>query len=271
MATTFGDPGDDEPRLTPEQMETIRKALSNPGFLRQFKIAESTFSSLNRQITSSFMTGIAPTLERFRQQQRELAAAVAPMIATQVRLDLVMKPVVEQARAFQEDFAKQLRVSLIPNEQLQNRFQNLVVSSEFTEAMRRIRELSQVEMEIPAEDGFDRLAQLVASGEIDDETIGYAEEAIGSNQELSEAIDAAVDEFVKRRPLIPRKVVRAMIVCWVWLIYGGALYVIAVLTDPLIAAVPGSVGAPGAVDVAKQAGEQFDKRFPPEEDGPVDG
>ncbi len=46
---------------------------------------------------------------------------------------------------------------------------------------------------------------------------------------------------------------------------------IAVLTDPRIAAVPGSVGAPGAVDVAKQAGEQFDKHFPPEKHGPVDG
>jgi len=36
----------------------------------------------------------------------------------------------------------------------------------------------------------------------------------------------------------------------------------AVLTHPLIAAVPGSVGAPGAVDVAKKAVEQFDKCFP---------
>ncbi len=49
--------------------------------------------------------------------------------------------------------------------------------------------------------------------------------------------------------------------------YGGTLYVIAVLTDPRIAAVAGVGGCPGAVDVAKQAGEQFDKRFPPEKHG----
>ena len=70
---------------------------------------------------------------------------------------VLMQPVVEQARAFQEEFAKRLRVSLIPHEQLQPRFQNLVVSSEITKAMHRVRELSRVEMEIPAEDGFTQL------------------------------------------------------------------------------------------------------------------
>ena len=75
-------------------------------------------------------------------------------------------------------------------------------------------------MEIPTEGGFDKLAALVESGEIDELTIGYAEEAIGSNVELSAAIDVAVAEFVRSRPLIPRKIVRAMIVSWVWLVYG---------------------------------------------------
>jgi hypothetical protein len=148
-----------------------------------------------------------------------------------------------------------------------------VVSSEFTEAMHRVRELSQVDLQIPDEDGFDRLAELVQSGKIDEETIGYAEEAVAENAELSEAIDAAVEEFVKRRPLVPRKIVRAMIVTWVWLMYGGVLFVIAVATTPIAAALPGAVGAPGPIDVAKLAGSEFDKRFPPEDlsEDPADG
>jgi hypothetical protein len=265
MATTLGDPGDEEPRLTPEQLETIRKAISDPAYLRQFKIAENSFNSLNKQIVSTFVTGIAPTLQKFREQQRQMATSIAPMMAAQVRMDLVLRPILNQARTFQSEFAKQLGVSLVAREGIQAQIQRLVVSSEFTEAMRRVRELSQVDLEIPNEDGLDRLAELVESGAIDQETIDYAEEAVAENAELSEAIDHAVEEFIQRRPLVPRKIVRAMIVTWVWLMYGGALFVIAVATTPIAAALPGAVGAPGPIDVAKRAGSEFDKRFPPED------
>jgi hypothetical protein len=122
------DPSDEEPRLTPEQLEAIRKAISNPEYLRQFKIAESAFSSLNRTITSSFVTGIAPALARFREQQRRMAASIAPMIAAQVRTDLVLQPLRNQARAFQSEFAKQLGVSLVASEQIQARIQSLVTA-----------------------------------------------------------------------------------------------------------------------------------------------
>jgi hypothetical protein len=121
MATTLGDPGDGNPRLTPEQLEAIRKGFSSPAYLRQFKIAENAFSSLNKQIVSTFVTSIAPTLERFREQQRQLAASIAPMMAAQVPMDLVLRPILDQARTFQSEFAKQLDVSLVASEEIQAR------------------------------------------------------------------------------------------------------------------------------------------------------
>jgi hypothetical protein len=277
--TATSDPGDDEPTLTAEQRAALARAISTPAltesiarFNSQFaRIAEQVnggqFRSIAEQVNATIGQALASQLTPALQAsgtQVDLVEAFRSIAEAQLSTRKLMEPMFAQIAAQQQQWARALAVPLIATEQFQSRFQNLVVSSEFTEAMRRVRELSQVELEIPTEDGFDKLAALVESGEIDEATIGYAEEAIGSNVELSEAIDAAVDEFVKRRPLVPRKVVRGMIVSWVWLVYGGVLFVIAVATNPIVAAIPGAVGAPGPIDVAKKAGGEFDKRYPPE-------
>lgn len=266
--TALGDANDDdEPKLTPEQREELRRAFSSPFQLQQFKLAESAFSSLNKTITSTALSGVAPALKIFAERQAELMAAMGGAVSVQARMEAVIAPVLEQARQFQAQMAQNLQVSILANEEFQNRISNLVVSSEFTDAMRRVRELSKVEFDIPSDDGFDRLAQMVETGEIDEETTAYAEQAIAQNEELSAAIDLAVDEFVKKRPLVPRWVVRRMLVTWVWLMYGGVLYIIAVMTHPAVAAIPSAVGAPGPVDVAKKAGKKFDEHYPPEAEG----
>lgn len=279
--TATGDPGGDEPNLTAEQRAALARAISTPELQESIARFNGQLARVAQQITGNQFRSIAEQVKgtigramasqlvpvpRATQIQTSIGEGLRPLIEQQLNTKKLMAPLSSQIAEQQKQFAKALAVPLLSAEQYQSSFLNLVGSTEFAEAMRRVRELSQVELEIPTEDGFDRLAELVESGELDEETITNAEDAIGSNVELSEAIDAAVDEFVKRRPLIPRKVIRAMIVTWVWLAYGGVLYVIAVMTDPMIAAVPGSIGAPGAVELAKKAGEKFDDRFPPEDE-----
>lgn len=285
--TAPGDPSDDEPNLTEEQRVAIAPAISTPEMRESIARFNGQFARMAQQITGNqfrpiaeqvngtigkaMAAHLAPALKASRVQTN-IGESLRPLIEAQLSTRKVMEPMLAQIAAQQQQWAKALAVPLISTQQFQSQFQNLVVSSEFTSAMRRVRELAEVELEVPNDDGFDRLAALVESGDIDEETIGHAEEAIASNTALSEAIDSAADEFVKRRPLVPRKVARAIIVTWVWLMYGGVLYVIAVLTDPMIAAVPGAIGAPGAVEMAKKAGETFDKLVPPkDETGPVDG
>ena len=285
--TAPGDPSDDEPNLTEEQRAAIARAISTPELRESIARFNGQFARIAQQITGNqfrpiaeqvngtigkaMAAHLAPALKSSRVQTN-FGESLRPLIEAQLSTRKVVEPMLAQIAAQQQQWAKALAVPLISRQQFQSQFQNLVVSSEFTSAMRRVRELAEVELEVPNDDGFDRLAALVEWGDIDEETIGHAEEAIASNTALSEAIDSAADEFVKRRPLVPRKVARAIIVTWVWLMYGGVLYVIAVMTDPMIAAVPGAIGAPGAVDMAKKAGETFDKLVPPkDETGPVDG
>ncbi len=158
---------------------------------------------------------------------------------------------------------------ILTNEQLQTQLSDVVVSREFTDAMRRMRQLSTVEFDIPTKDGFDRLAEMVEDGEIDEETIHFAEQAISEGVELSAAIDVAVVEVLKRRPLIPRWVVRRMITTWVWLMYGSLLYA-AVITSPEIAAIPSSFGMPVPDAVANKADQKVDEHSPPCKDGADD-
>lgn len=265
--TALGDPGDDDPKLTPEQREALRKAFSDPLQMERFKLAASTYSALNKTISSTAISAVAPALQMFAERQAEFIKSVGGTAAIQANMVQAMSPILEQARTFQAQMAQSLQVSILANAELQSRIGRMVVSPEFTEALERIRELTSVELDVPTEDGFDRLAEMVESGEIDEETTSYAEQAIAQNEQLSAAIDAAVEEFVNRRPLIPRWVVRRMIVTWVWLMWGGVLYVIAVMTNPALAAIPGALGAPAPAAVAKKAGEKFDEHYPPEDDG----
>ncbi len=51
--------------------------------------------------------------------------------------------------------------------------------------------------------------------------------------------------------------------------WAAALVAVAVAAPPIVATIAGAVGLPGSRDMAKKAGEEFDKRFPPE-DEPAD-
>ena len=142
--TALGDAGDEEPDLTPQQREAIRKAFSSPFQLQQFKLAESTFSSLNKTINAAMITSIAPALKLFADQQAAMVASMGGAASIQMRLAEAMTPILDQVKQVQAEIAKSLQVRILASEEFQSRFTSMVVSREFTEAMRRVRELSEI-------------------------------------------------------------------------------------------------------------------------------
>jgi hypothetical protein len=252
MSTTTG-AADDEPGLTEEQRETLRRAFSSPAWLQQ---AESTFSALNKQMSSTILKGFSPVLEKWRDQQRQLAQAVMPLINTQAQIQIAMAPVIERTERFQREMASSLSVPIMANAQ----FQTWAV--DMAEALQRINDVTAVKLAMPTEDGFRRLSDLVEGGEIDEETLGVAEQGIAADVELSAAIDSAAEILAKSKPFISRKRARQIIIFWVWLMFGSVLYVVAVLTTPALAAVPAAFGlsAPAGAKVVSN------KLFPPEAD-----
>jgi hypothetical protein len=262
--TALGAAGDDDDRpLTPEEREALRSALSNPVFAASIKRATDAVEVFNRQIAAGLVTSIAPALERWREQQREIARSIAPMINTQVQIRNVLAPLAEQIERFQQDFAAQLRVAVVAHAEVQSRMASVVAGSEFQEALRRISDIAAVRLSVPTDDGLTRLSDLIEAGEIDEETLDEAEQGVAGDALLSEAVELAAEALSKSRPLLSRKRARQIVVFWVWLMYGGALWAVAVLTNPGVAAVPGALGLPGAPAVAKAVGN---KVVPPKED-----
>ena len=127
----------------------------------------------------------------------------------------------------------------------------MVVSSEFTETLHRIHDVAAVSLTMPTEEGLNRLSELVETGEIDDEALESAERGIAANVELSAAIDNAAEILSADKPFISRRRARQIIVFWVWLMYSGALFAVAVLTTPAVAAIPSAIGLTSAPAAAR--------------------
>src|SRR5664280_1190849 len=198
MSTTT-DAADGEPGLTEEERETLRRALSSPAWMQSIQQAESTFSALNERMSSTVLRNISPVLEKWRDQQRQLAQAVTPMINTQAQIQIAMAPVIERTERFQREMASSLSVPIMANAP----FQTWAV--DMAEALQRINDVTAVKLAMPTEDGFRRLSDLVEGGEIDEETLGVAEQGIAADVELSAAIDSAAEILAKSKPFISRK------------------------------------------------------------------
>lgn len=262
--TTSGAPGgDDETPLTPEQREALRRAFSNPALAETIRQATKALEVANRQITASVLSGVAPALERWREQQRQIARSIAPVINTRVQMKEFLAPLGDQIARYQQDMAQQLSVAVLANAQLQTRMTNLVVSAEFTDALRRINDIAAVRLSVPTDDGITRISDLIDAGEIDEESLHDAEEGVAGDVELSEAIEAAAEALSKSRPVLSRKRARQIVVFWVWLTYAAGLWAVAALTNPGVAALPGALGLPAAPAVAQAVGR---KVVPPSED-----
>ena len=181
--TAPGDPSDDEPNLTEEQRAAIARAISTPELRESIARFNGQFARIAQQITGNqfrpiaeqvngtigkaMAAHLAPALKSSRVQTN-FGESLRPLIEAQLSTRKVVEPMLAQIAAQQQQWAKALAVPLISRQQFQSQFQNLVVSSEFTSAMRRVRELAEVELEVPNDDGFDRLAALVEWGDIDE-------------------------------------------------------------------------------------------------------
>lgn len=263
MPTATGAADDHEPRLTEEQLEALRRAFANPPMLQSIRQVENTLSVLSKQISSTYFTGITPALELWRVQQQQLAKSITPIVIAPVQMQRIMAPLVEQAARIQREMASSLRVPVLAKPLVQTRIPGMVVSSAFTETLHRIREMAAVSLTMPTEEGLNRLSELVETGEIDDETLESAEQGIAANVELSAAIDDAAEVLSVNKPFISRRRARQIIVFWVWLMYSGALFAVAVLTTPAVAAIPGSIGLASAPAAAKAVSLKI---LPPKDD-----
>ncbi len=273
MATFTADGGDgDQPRLTDQQRAALLRAVSTPALTASLERMQTQFGSIAEQVDGSFARAVAAQLEpvlRASGIQTTIGESLRPLIEQQLNTRKLMEPMFAQIAAQQQQWAKALAVPLMANAQLQARMAGMLVTPEFSAALQRINEISRVRLELPDEEGIDRVSQLIDSSEIDATTLETAEVGVGSDADMSAAIDEAAAILARERPWMSRERARQVLVVWVWLMWTAGLVAIAVAAPPIVGTITGAAGLAGSKDVAKRAGEEFDKRYPPEEE-PVD-
>ncbi|UZJ26843.1 hypothetical protein RHODO2019_18345 (plasmid) [Rhodococcus antarcticus] len=281
-ASVDGGDDDDDAGLTEEQRAALVRAFSTPAFTRSMEQLRQQISSplegalqqLNQQVTAGVTAQLEPVLRASRLRNEALMKAIQPQLSAQVaaplRMRAVLEPMFAQIAERQREWAKALAVPLMANAHIQSQLAGLAVNSEFTRSLDRVSALSRLRLELPDAAGFDRLSELIDEGEFDAETLSAAEDGVAADAELSAAIDEAAEVLSEARPWISRVRARQMVVVWVWLMWTAALTVVAVAAPSTIATYVSLAGLPAGKEAAKRAGEQFDRRFPPE-DEPVGG
>lgn len=273
MATLTAADGDDgEPRLSEEQRAALVRALSTPALTASLERMQSQFRSIAEQVNGSFGRAVAAQLEpvlRASRIQTSIGESLRPLIAQQLSTRKLMEPMLAQIAAQQQHWAETLAVPLMANAQLQARMAGMLVTPELARALQRINETARVHPELPDKDGIDRVSKLIDSGEIDATTLETAQAGVGSDAAMAAAIDEAAEVLARERPWMSRARARQVVIVWVWLMWTAALVAIAVAAPPIVGTITGAAGLAGSKDVAEKAGQEFDKRFPPE-DEPAD-
>ena len=267
MATfTAADEDDGEPRLSDEQRAALWRAISTPALTASLERMQSQFRSIAAQVNGSLGRAVAAELEpvlRALRIQTSIGESLRPLIAQQLNTRKLMEPMFAQIAA-QQHWAETLAVPLMANAQLQARMAGMLVTPELTEALQRINEIARVHLELPDTDGIDRVSGLIDSGEIDATTLETAEAGVGSDSDMAAAIDEAAEVLARERPWMSRARARQVVIVWVWLMWTAALVAIAVAAPPIVGTITGAAGLAGSKDVVEKAGQEFDKRFPPE-------
>ena len=268
MATFTAADGDDgEPRLSDEQRAALLRAISTPALTASLERMQSQFRSIAAQVNGSLGRAVEAELEpvlRALRIQTSIGESLRPLIAQQLNTRKLMEPMFAQIAAQQQHWAETLAVPLMANAQLQARMAGMLVTPELTEALQRINEIARVHLELPDTDGIDRVSGLIDSGEIDATTLETAEAGVGSDSDMAAAIDEAAEVLARERPWMSRARARQVVIVWVWLMWTAALVAIAVAAPPIVGTITGAAGLAGSKDVTEKAGQEFDKRFPPE-------
>lgn len=274
VATSTAVGGDDgEPRrLSDEQRAALLRAVSTPALTESLERMQSQLRPIAEQVNGSLSRALAAQLEPVlstARLQASIRESIRPLIEQQMDTRKLMEPMFAQIAAQQQQWAETLAVPLMANAQWQARVAGSLVTPELTAALQRITKIARVRLELPDTDGIERMSGLIDSGEIDATTLETAEAGIGSDADMAAAIDGAADVLARERPWMSRKRARQVVIVWVWLMWTAALVAIAVAAPPIVGTITGAAGLAGSKDVAKKAGAEFDKRFPPE-DEPAD-
>lgn len=123
-------------------------------------------------------------------------------------------------------------------------------------------------------EGIDAVNELIDAGVIDAGTITAAERAVSDDAELSRAADRLAELLAGVWPMMSRARARQVIVFLVWVTWFTVI--VAATASPLGEVLPPELRAApdvaglGTAKLAGMAGEVFDKRFPPADDGQDD-
>ncbi|WP_166509571.1 hypothetical protein [Blastococcus sp. TF02-8] len=237
--------------LTPEQRRAIERLQRDPALRAALQRAAEVAAT----VPPGALENLASGLEVFRRRQRDIAALAAPALRTILQQVQLAQPALEQIARAQQEAAERLRVAVLAYADIHAAMARAVGTVDFATALGRIAEAVSVPMPVPTEDGLTQVADLIERGDVDEETLVEAERGLAGQEELTEAIDAAAGALAESRPFLSRDRARQIVVFWVWLMYGTALWAVAALTDPVVAAVPGAIGLPSAPAAAKRAGE----------------
>lgn len=257
---------DDQPWLSAELRAKLMSSISTPSLAASLRPsvrqAHSIIEQLNGAAGRAAQAQVA-TLLNSQSFQTSLAASIRPVSEQALSTRNMLEPVLTQITAQQQQWARQLSVSVMKSSQLQVSSAMPLASPQLTASLQRINEIIGVRLEFPDAGGIDRMSELIDSGEIDTSSLEAAEVGVSSDADLVEAIDEVADILTTQRPWLSVKECRQIVVLWVWQMWTACMVGIALYAPPVVDAVAGA-GLVGSNDVAKKAGETFDKHFPPE-------
>lgn len=263
---------DGQPWLSAELRAKLMSSISTPSLAASLRPSVSRAHSIIEQLNGSAGRAAqaqVATLLNSQSFQTSLAASIRPVSEQALSTRKLMEPVLTQITARQQQWARQLSVSVMESSQLQARSAMTLASPQLSASLQRINEILGVRLEFPDADGIDRMAKLIDSGEIDTSTLEVAEVGVSSDADLAEATDEIVDILTSQLPWLSVGECRQTVVLWVWLMWTACMVGIALYAPPIVGAVAGA-GLVGSNDAAKKAGETFDKHFPPESVAPED-
>lgn len=270
--TASDDDDDDDPGLAEEQRAALVRAFSTPALTLSLERVQSQLSPIAEQVNGLgrvLAAQLGPVL-RASQIQTSIAADSLQLVSEHLKARRMLEPLFAQIADRQQQWVKGLVVPLATIAQVQAQLACTLVTPELTAALERINEVSRLRLEIPDADGLDRLSGLVESGDIEPSTLEAAEAGVASDVNLSAAIDEAANVLARERPWLSRERARQVVVVWVWLMWTAGLVAIAVAAPQIVGTIAGAAGLAASKDATKRAGEEFDKRFPPEDEPVAD-
>ncbi|BDC70384.1 hypothetical protein [Prescottella equi] len=122
-----------------------------------------------------------------------------------------------------------------------------------------------LDVELPTDEGLDRLDEQIESGELPLDQLEEFDAALSENPAWDEAVDKVAEQIAKKR-FWTRRRARNTVVGIVFIAVTGSVLVISMMAPAFLAQFLAATGFAGGGPIAEFAGGQFDKRWPPGSD-----